>query len=190
MSLKALSRDTITILKPDGQKFEDVKANVQPKMIFIHDEMIPLEENDKIFRKLPNGLIEEYIVLDRGYYSALSGIPGHYQAKVQKEGTINENKLQSIINYNLNGTNSKVNVNSTDNSVNYFGDNTFNELRESVSKNIEDKVFKEEILNLIEKLEQSQKTPNFIQYYQEFISLMANQITIISPFIPALTQMF
>jgi hypothetical protein len=115
----SMANDKISIVKPDGQIFEKIKANVQPTMIFIYDEKIPLEENDKIYRQIPSGLVETYVVLDRGYYSAFHGIPGHYQAKVKKEGSISNDKYKSITNnYYLTGQQSKLNINSTDNSVN------------------------------------------------------------------------
>ena len=191
MSLSNLSRDVITILKPSGEVLVDIKANVQPTIIFIHDEKLPLEENDKIFRKLPNGLVETYIVIDRGYYSGIGGIKGHYQAKVRKEGSINEEKYKSIINvYHASGPNSRINISSTDNSQNHYSDPDllFNELKLVLDGIIEGEI-KEKSLQLLEVLNRSKRTPSYLQNYQDFISLMANHMTVIAPFIPALTQL-
>jgi hypothetical protein len=191
MSLSSLSRDVITILKPSGKVLDDIKANVQPTIIFIHDEKLPLEENDKIFRKLPSGLVETYIVIDRGYFSGIGGIKGHYQAKVRKEGSINEEKYKSIINvYHASGPNSRINISSTDNSQNHYSDPDFlfNELK-LVLDGIIDGEIKEKSLQLLEELNRSKRTTSYLQNYQDFISLMANHITVIAPFIPALTQL-
>jgi hypothetical protein len=57
-------------------------------MIFIADETLLIEEGDRITRQLPNGLIESYLVLDRGYISPIQGIDAHYQVKVRKETTM------------------------------------------------------------------------------------------------------
>jgi hypothetical protein len=40
--------DTISIIKPNGEVYKNIKANAQPNMIFIHNKTLPLEENDKI----------------------------------------------------------------------------------------------------------------------------------------------
>lgn len=79
-----LMKDVVTLVKPDGRRFENIKAKVQPEIIFIHDETLPLEEDDRIYRLLPNGLQEEYLVLDRGFHQKFHDIPGGYQAKVRK----------------------------------------------------------------------------------------------------------
>jgi hypothetical protein len=191
MSLSSLSKDIITLVKPNGEVFDDIKANVQPRVIFIHDEKLPLEENDKIYRKLPSGLVETYIVTDRGYFSGIGGIRGHYQAKVRKEGSINEEKYKSIINvYNASGPNSKININSTDNSKNYYNDTDllFDELKLALAGIVEEEI-KEKSLQILEKLNSSKRTSSYLTNYQDFISILANHMTVIAPFIPALTQL-
>jgi hypothetical protein len=90
-----LLRDRITVVKPDGRQFEDVKASVQSDSISIYDTTIPLEEGDKIYRPLPHDLTEEYIVLDRGYHEKLHTIPARYQAKVRKVTALDQQNLQS-----------------------------------------------------------------------------------------------
>lgn len=191
MSLSSLSKDIITIIKPSGEVLEDIKANVQPNVIFIHDEKLPLEENDKIFRRLPNGLVETYIVIDRGYFSGIGGISGHYQAKVRKEASINEEKYKSITNvYNVNGPNSRINICSIDNSKNHYNDTDllFKELKLALDGIIEEEI-KEKSLQILEELDNSKHTPSYLSNYQKFISVMADHMTIIAPFIPALTQL-
>jgi len=191
MSLSGLSKDIITIVKPSGEVFDDIRANVQPRVIFIHDEKLPLEENDKIYRKLPSGLVETYIVIDRGYYSGIGGIRGHYQAKVRKEGSINEEKYNSIINvYNASGPNSRININSTDNSKNYSNDTDllFEDLKLALAGIVEEEI-KEKSFQILEKLNSSKRTSSYLTNYQDFISILANHMTVIAPFIPALTQL-
>lgn len=192
MMLSSMANDIITIVKPNGEFFENIRANVQPEIIFIFDEKIPLEEDDKIYRKLPSGLVETYIVLDRGFYSSSShGIQGHYQAKVRKEGSIKEAEYKSIINvYNVSGNNSRVNINSTDNSVNYVNDSSglFEDIRK-VLLTIQDDKIKNGSIELLKEMEETKNTPSFLSKYQNFIGILANHMTIIAPFIPALTQL-
>lgn len=191
MSLSRFSKDIITIVKPNGKVFKDIKADVQSSMIFIHDEKLPLEENDKIYRKLPSGLHETYIVIDRGYYSGIGGTRGHYQAKVIKESSINEEKYNSIITvYNANGINSRININSTDNSKNYSNDTDllFEDLKLVLAEIVE-KEIREKSFQILEKLNKLKRTSSYLTNYKSFISLLANHMTVIAPFIPALTQL-
>jgi predicted nucleotide-binding protein len=73
--------DKITLIKSNGERISDIDALVQPKMILIQDEKLPIEEGDIIEHGLPSGLIEMFTVLDRGFFSFPSP---HYQVKVQK----------------------------------------------------------------------------------------------------------
>lgn len=80
--------DTVKLVKADGVQIENIKARVQPDMILIDDASLPIEEGDKIFRNLSNGLSESYLVLDRGFNERVHNIPAHYQIKVRKESAI------------------------------------------------------------------------------------------------------
>ena len=83
--MRNLMRDKVSLIKDDGSRFDNIKANVQPDKILINDVSLPIEEGDKLIRTLPNNLVERYIVLDRCYYAGIGGIPPHYQVKVRKE---------------------------------------------------------------------------------------------------------
>jgi hypothetical protein len=87
--------DTVNLVKPNGDRIEDIAANVQPSMIFIWDGSLPIEEGDKITRVLPNGLPESYLVLDRGFYAKRGSFPDHYQIKVRKESSIAVSREQA-----------------------------------------------------------------------------------------------
>lgn len=86
--LRKMMTDTVTLVKSNGEKFENIKANVQREKIFIDDAKLPIEEGDRIIRELSNGLSESFLILDRGYYDRTHGIPAHYQMKVKKESAI------------------------------------------------------------------------------------------------------
>jgi hypothetical protein len=86
-----LMTDKVTLVKNNGNRYENIRSNVQTKLIFIDDATIPIEEGDKLIRILPNTLEEVYIVVDRGFFSAMGGMKAHYQVKVRKENiTIDE----------------------------------------------------------------------------------------------------
>jgi len=190
MSFDSMLRDRVTLVKPDGTAVENIKASVQPNMIFIHDEKLPLEEKDTLYRKLPNGLIEAYVVLDRGFHSAFQGIPGHYQAKVRKEGSINQQTYSSITNiYNANGPNARISIGGTDSSTNIIATSELFEQLRKVLQGIEEPTLRNHSTKVLNELETAKATSTFTAKYKEFIGILADHVSIVAPFIPALSQL-
>ncbi|MCW7464049.1 hypothetical protein [Leptospira limi] len=189
MTFSSMANDIISLAKPNGDIIENIKANVQPKTIFIFDEKIPLEEGDIIYRKLPNGLIESYVVLDRGYYSQFHGIQGHYQAKVRKENSISQEKYNSITNiYNATGINSRINIQSQDTSNNNYNSEEIFSLIYQVLENIKEVEIQSKAKKLLEEMKSKKGTASYLECYIQFISLLSDHISLISAFIPPLTK--
>lgn len=118
MSLQNLMKDKVTLVKKNGTILaEDIAAAVTPGQITTFVTKFPIEVEDHLLRQLPNGLVEDFVVTDPGYHSGLAGaIPPTYQVKVRRSG-VPVASPQTII-ANFFGQNSRMNVNSTDNSVN------------------------------------------------------------------------
>lgn len=118
--MQSFSRDIIIIKKKNGEVLTNIKAMVQPKVIFINDKTLKIEPCDIIERMLPNGIKERYEVIDPQYFD---NPEGHFQIKVRKLG-LNEAKIsQNTINHNYTGNNFRVNNNSIDNSINITNNN-------------------------------------------------------------------
>lgn len=93
------------------------------------------------------------------------------------------------ITYNVSGSGARVNINSTDSSVNIVNtevSKVFTQLREAVSQ-IPDPIARSEIERSVAEMEQAQGSSSFLQKYQAFIASAANHMTIFAPVIPALT---
>jgi hypothetical protein len=93
--------------------------------------------------------------------------------------------------YQLIGHASRVNVNSTDNSTNVVEvseDQIFSQMRQDITTGVPAGE-REIILEKLVALEKAQKTPSIALRYAEFIGAAANHMTIIGPFLPALTAM-
>lgn len=73
------------LIKQDSSVIDNVEAFFNSNMILVHDTSICIEDGDTFERTLPSGVKERYLVLDSGYCSGSSGIPAHYQVKVEKE---------------------------------------------------------------------------------------------------------
>ena len=84
MALRNMLRDRVTLVKQDGRRFENVRASVQSDKIFTDDPKLPIEEGDRFERSLPSGLLETYVVTDRGFMEGMGGISSHYRSKVEK----------------------------------------------------------------------------------------------------------
>lgn len=181
-----LEKDRLTIVKQDGQVITNVRASVQGKTVFISDEKVPLEEGDKLYRELPSGLSETFVVEDRGFFNSSIGM-SHYEAKVRKEGNIDKKVLDRIVNvYNVTGQNAKVNINSVDNSTNTVSsERLFVDLRNAIGS-ISDVQVRERSLKVVEELERAKGSASFADKYKELIQTLANHVTIIAPLLPAL----
>jgi hypothetical protein len=135
--------------------------------------------------------VEKYLVLDRGYVGSHGSFSAHYQVKVRKESAISVEQRTTTI-YNLTGTNPRVNVNSFDASVNVVTASLatiFEEIRKAITDNVRDASHQAEILSQVDKLEAAQDTPSFIDRYKDLVAVAADHLTLLTPFLPALTQM-
>lgn len=115
-----------------------------------------------------------------------------YLTKVEyEEREVLRRPTQSIV-YNLNGANTRVNNHSTDQSINVVNASNhevFDEIKKILRENIDNQDELRELRLLVNNMESTQNTSAFTQSYQKFITSAANHMTILSPFIPALTQM-
>ncbi len=162
---------------------------MQSGRIFIEDTTLPVEEGDKLIRALPNGLLETYIVLDRGYFPGLDEISAHYQAKVRKESSPKAEQQAATTIYNLTGANPRVNVHSIDRSFNVVTASPttlFEAMKRAITDGIQDPHRKTELLRHVDDLEEAKDTPAFLDRYK---AVAADHLTLLAPFLPALAQM-
>lgn len=104
----------------------------------------------------------------------------------------NDAKPSINIAYHIHGHNNRWVTNSQDRSVNVVtqsSEQIFTTLREQLESSVPAGDEQKDILERLKALEQAQSSPSFKQRYTEFISAAANHMTLIAPFIPALTEM-
>lgn len=122
--LRDFNKDRVTLVKADGTVAkEQIPALVTGETIFTADKTLPVEAGDYLLRSLPNGLVEKYEVSNPKYYDVGHGLDAHFQIDVTRAGAPQAQAaiVQGITN-NFNGPNSRVNINSTDNSINVTAD--------------------------------------------------------------------
>ncbi|HEY0461351.1 MAG TPA: hypothetical protein VGC97_19610 [Pyrinomonadaceae bacterium] len=94
--------------------------------------------------------------------------------------------------YNLQGTHSRVNISSQDQSLNISqqtSENVFTDIRQVIQTQIQNEGEKADILNKLDELEKSIGKKEFTEKYRDFIGTVADHISLIAIFIPHLTKM-
>jgi hypothetical protein len=191
MDLDFFFPDRVQIQLSDGTQHRDIRAQFTNKgTILLPVENLPIREGDLIRRQLPNGIIDEFEIDHVDYQQGHGDHPPITTLTVRKRGSrLQKHPVQNI--YNVSGVNPRVNVNSADNSINVATvDNSivFRDLRSALT-GLQDEDLRARLGVLIDKLERTQGTIPFTGTYKEFLSVAANCMTIIAPFLPALSQM-
>ena len=78
-------KEKARLIKQNALVIDNIEAFFDRGIIFVDDTSICIEDGDTFERTLPNGVKEHYLVLDNGFFSGSSGIPAHYQVKVEKQ---------------------------------------------------------------------------------------------------------
>lgn len=117
----------------------------------------------------------------------------HYKTELDRKRLGKQSLATSVVTniYHLDGPNSRVNVNSTDasvNSVTVTEVELFQDIRAKLM-DLPEGGERDEILAKLQALEESKEQPSFGKRYTEFIAAAANHITVIAPFLPALTEL-
>jgi hypothetical protein len=189
---KQFMTDRVTLVKKNGQRFENLPANVQSGMIMTQDPKIPIEDGDQFERRTPSGVVENFIVLDAGFHQAFSSIAAHYQSKVRKTTAIQQSVHGSHVVYNLSGPNARVNIQSTDSSTNVVNVESaalFDKLRNAIQESVKDREAMRHLSEQVDAMQAAAGTQTFVQAYQKFVSVAADHLTLFLPFLPALTQL-
>lgn len=154
-----LMTDTVSVLKQDGSRVEEIQASVQKNKIFIDRSDFIIETGDLIQRKMSNGGEETFEVIDPGFHEKFHGIPAGYQMDVRKLGIPEARSAVQSITYNVTGNNARINQNSIDKSVNVIqlspdvADNLV-ALRDEIHRIIQDGAQKEEAIEVVDAIEE------------------------------------
>lgn len=98
-------------------------------------------------------------------------------------------RMSSNITYNLHGNNPRVVINSQDYSINIANSKVvFQEIQKVINSQIQDEKLKDELSKKVSEMEGNVGKAGFLKSYSDFIALAANHMTVLGPFIPALTQ--
>lgn len=181
--------EQVRIIKQDSSVIENIEALVDREVVHIENVSINIEEGDIIERTLPTGSKEQYLVIDRGFYRGMHGIPSHYEVKVEKQTAYTKISKGAVINqYHITNAD-KVNIQSTDNSTTYnitADDISLMDRLRRIANGLENE---QEIILNINAMQDNIGKKTFAEKYNTFIQSVANHMTIFAPFIPALTSL-
>jgi len=193
---ESFKNDRVTLIKKDGTRFENLPASVQSGLIFTYDPKIPIEDGDQFERKLPSGIVEVFTVVDAGFHPRFHSIPPNYQSKVRKNTAPPPPSPRPVgvpqVVYNLIGPNARVNVQSSDSSTNVVNVESaalFDSLREEIENSSLDSTASRRLMQQVDSMESAVGTRMFAARYGEFVAAAADHMTVVAPFLPALTQL-
>ncbi|BCS87123.1 hypothetical protein PSDVSF_03650 [Pseudodesulfovibrio sediminis] len=188
MSFGDLANDKVVVVRQNGDRYENVAASVQRGKIFFEADQAVIDVGDQIHQTTPAG-VTVFIVEDPCYYNALGGIPAHYQSRVRRQDAPATTSPMGFGNVTM-GDNSRVNINTTDNSTNIINkDSVFNELREKMIAELTDEDVKSQALALVDELESADSEEGTTGAISKLMNLGAQVVTIASPFLPAIMKL-
>lgn len=179
--------EPIRIISPEGDVRCTVQAFYAGGIFIVEDMKADVRPGDELRRMLPNGNDDVFAVDDPELFN--TGIVAtHYQVKVSRKGTFSHNVGGHFI--SVSGPNARVNVGSNDHSTNisHQGD-VFGDIRQAVKVGVREEAKRAEILAAIDEAERTKGTGGFLTAYQKVISIAADHIGLLGPFLPALTAL-
>lgn len=184
-----IDAEPIDVVAPGGLVRSRVQAWFSGEQFIIEDMSVDVRPGDEIRRALPNGRDDVYAVTNPTCYMAGPFGP-HYQIEVSRRGSM-DHRQGGNYSINVSGPNARVNIHSTDNSTNISNSGSiFGDLRTALETGISDQGQKRVLLAEVDNMEAAQSDPAaFAAAFQRFVSLAADGMTIITPFLPALTAL-
>lgn len=186
-----LPSEMITLVKKDGQRFDNLRAVIASGKILTNAGKIPVEDGDEFVRTLPSGVEERFTIIDAGFQPGFgSVIPAHYQSKVRKSTAPRPAPPQQ--HFHLSGPNSRVNIQSHDASTNIVSGDIFTNIQDVVQRAALDAEATQRIIERLDAMQSAAGTKSFAQRYSDFIASAANHATLmtsLTPYLPALSQL-
>lgn len=187
-----LNRDSITVVGLDGSRRENVKCQFHPPKVIVPDASLDIADGYVLERTLPNGRTDAYVVEDIQFFPAQFGVtPAFYELRVRKASAPTPHTTLPSIIYNVTGPNARVNIGSTDSSVNIAQVEVatlFERMRASAAE-IQDPASQASVIATIDRMENQAGHQGFGTAYQQFIATVADHLTVFGPFLPALAQL-
>lgn len=183
-----MPKSDFEVISPDGEVRSSGEGTFQGNRIFVPDVRVQVITGDEIRRRLPSGVDDVFEVVDPRFHDQVRNLPAHLEIHVRRKGAFPHHQ-GGHFNISVTGANARVNVGSTDNSTNVVAHHAvFNELVGAIRQGVPEPA-QEALVASVREMESSQGKPGFIPAYQRFMSSAADHMTVIAPFLPALSAL-
>ena len=189
--IESFPTESLKIIKQDGSEINNAIGlfHIEKKKVTIEDMTIDIEEGDTIVRDLPNGKQERFTILDTGFMRGMGGhIPDHYNVSIERVSKFPKANAHGSGYITVVNEGGRVNINSTDNSMNIQVSNDTERLFEELTTALNG-VADDSLLESVSELKQSVGTGEYAKKYNRFIQNAANHMTIVAPFLPAISAL-
>lgn len=176
---RGLPTKQVTLLHQDGRVTPRQKSLINDKgnyiMIILEGEPDLIQAGDRIEYKDRDGMVDVYVVIDPGFHAKQFGVKPYYSAKVERDGSF----FQSATGQTFAARAAAPTAQNPSAQV------LFETLRTFVISQ-EDK---QTLQFLINEMEASVGTPNYVAMYDSFIQTIAGRIPQFAYFIPQLSHL-
>lgn len=181
-------KSAFDVVAPDGTIRCSIKAVFAGNLIAVDDPSATILVGDELRRRLPNGSEEAFEVTDPKFFEGHGGIRAHYQVHFRRKGTFQKGQGGNY-SVHVSGLNARVNIGSHDQSSNVAveGD-IFGTLKAKLESEVTDREALKKLIAAVDEMQRQQGKSEFAGAYQKFVSLTADHIGIVAPFLPALTN--
>lgn len=183
-----LQKSEFEVISPEGEVRGSGEGIFTGEKIVVFDESLLVFAGDEIRRRLPNGADEAFEVINPNFYGKMNSIPANFQIDIRRKGSFPRGE-GGHMNISVSGDNARVNIGSTDNSTNTV---THGALFSDIVATIERVVpadQREVLIDAVREMERTRGTGGFVGAYQRFVAVAADHVTLIVPFLPALTAL-
>jgi hypothetical protein len=184
--LSRLNLVKVTIFAPDGLVRAEPLALISEDQIRTEDVSIHVEPGDEIRRPLPNGRDEVFDVLDVRYSEGLRTIPPSYIIKVARRGSLIHKSPQAIT---VSGPNARVTFgNDASTNISHQGD-IVQQVVDAVEAQVDNAESRAALISALQELKAASEPASRLAAYQKLVAGAANHMTVLAPFLPALTNL-
>jgi hypothetical protein len=174
------------IVSSTGNLIATTKAAILPQNIVVFDTSLAISVGDEVRRALPSGQDETFEITDPTFFQEFHGTKAHYQLKYRRKGTFPHGAGGNYT-FHVSGNNARLNIDSRDQSINTVveGD-VLGGLETALRDGIQDSEKLSRLVAAVDEMRREQHKPGFVVAYQKFVSICADHLGIVAPFLPAL----
>lgn len=178
----------IAIYATDGTLKSSSKGIFGDDGVTVFDTKIDVEPGDYLERTLSNGKVETFTIRDTKFSEKFHSIPAHYRLLIDRKGVVPRQSVGTSVHFS--GPNARLNLNSTDSSVNTVVEGSvLGDLRSAIALGVSDPAQKSVLLEAVDGLAAATDKTEKIGAYQRLIASAADHMTVLAPFLPALAAL-